>query len=107
MQFEQVASPCHAMQTVYILSDEGKLGNLRFELNEGEMTGIGSHPFDGFTPPRVPIPDEFGVAGKGFGRGKVFGLVLRPESRLRIAEGAESAFLRDAGSGQRDQFARP
>ena len=104
MQFKHVLISRHAMQAVYILRDEGELGNPLFEFDKRVMPGVGARAFDGFAPPRVPIPDEFGIAGKRIGRGEVFGLVLRPQAGLRVAEGAESAFLRGAGSSQRDQF---
>lgn len=91
------------MQTVDILGDERKLGGVLFHLSQRVMTGVWPDPFDRLSPPGIPIPDELRVAPKGFRGGQILGPVLRPQAGLRVAEGAESALLRDSGPGQGDQ----
>ena len=78
MQLQDIFIACHAMQAIYILRDKGKLGDMLFDLDQSIVTGIGSHTFDSFPPPCVPVPDQFGVAGKGFWGSQIFGFILCP-----------------------------
>ena len=104
VQFKDISTAGHTVQSVHVLGDQAKIGNALFQVHEGVMPRVWPHAFDGFAPPGVPVPDEFGVAGKRLRRGKILRLILRPQAALRITEGAETAFLRDSSPGQRDQF---
>lgn len=66
MQFKYVLAPGKTVKTVHILCDQGEFRNPVFHFYESIMTGIWPHTFDRLPAPGIPIPDEFGIAGKGF-----------------------------------------
>ena len=100
MQLEDIMASGHAMQTVDILRDKREGGNATLNLDQGIVTWIRSHTFEGLAAPRIPIPDELRIAMEGLWRGQILRAVLGPEACLRIPEGAETTLLRDAGAGQ-------
>ncbi|HUG34167.1 MAG TPA: M28 family peptidase [Anaerolineales bacterium] len=53
-----------------------QIGVVLFNLRQCIMTRVGTHTFHGFAPPPVPVPDQFGIARKRLGRGKILRLVL-------------------------------
>ena len=94
-------TPRFAMQAIHVLRDEREVRDTLLHLRQREVTGVRLHATHFFAAHGVPVPDQFRVARERFGGGQIFGTVLRPKSRLRVAEGAESRFLRDARPGQR------
>ena len=74
--------------------------DLALEFNQGQVPGIGRRLQDTLAAHGVPVPDQARVTPEGFGRGQVFGPVLRPQPGLGIPKGGDAALGRDAGPGQ-------
>ena len=74
------------MEPIDILRDEREPRLHRRELGERQVRGIWIGSGDQAAPPLIPVPDQGRVVPECAGRGKRFGVVLRPEPGLGIPE---------------------
>ncbi|MFM1944886.1 MAG: hypothetical protein RI897_3868 [Verrucomicrobiota bacterium] len=87
------------MEAVDILGNEREGAELG-DFGEAEVGRVRLATEDGFSAPGVPFPDDFGVLEEALWGGEILGWVIGPEAGLGIAEGGDSAFGGDAGSGE-------
>jgi len=66
VQFKHILISRHAMQAIHVLGDDGKSWDMLFDHSQSLMSAVGARGFDSFTPPGIPVPDQFGVFVEGF-----------------------------------------
>lgn len=96
MQLQHVYTPCAAVQAIHILRNQRKFKNSLLHLHQGKMTRIGFSQAYPLAPHGIPIPHQFWIAAKSFGRCQVFGAILRPKTGLGISKCTQARFLRHA-----------
>jgi hypothetical protein len=80
MQVQYVGAACTFVQIVYVLGDNGELGNMACQRGNGKVSGIGLRLEHLHAPPFVPAPHQLRVFAKGAGCGKVLGVKSFPQA---------------------------
>jgi len=74
---------------------------------DGEVAGVGLGVGGRAEPVLVPAPDERRILVVGLRRGQLHRVVLRPETRLGLAERRDAGLLADAGAREHREPGRP
>ena len=100
VNFKEVLAPCLEVKAIHVLSDEGEMRDLSFEIDQRCVAGVNGEARDEIAAPVVELPDQFRVPRKGLRRRQFHDIVVAPQT-VCTAKGRDPAFRRDPGPGQR------
>lgn len=92
------------MQIVYILRDDGQLGNVPGQCCNCQVSAIGGGTPHFHAQPFVPTPDQILVGAIGGGGGQVLNIKALPQAGEGVTKGGDAAFSRNPGAGKDDDM---
>jgi hypothetical protein len=96
VEFNDVPASGELVEAIHILRDEVELRKVGFHFDQSEVRGVWLRARDEFPPPRIPFPNETGIASEGARSGQFLGTELRPQAGLSIPKCRDAAFRRYA-----------
>ena len=101
MQLQDIAAARAVVEPVDILGDQRESRGALLECHQRVMRRVWFRGGDLLAAPVVPFPNQARVALECFGRGKLLGPELVPQT-ARTAKGRDAALGGDAGASQHD-----
>src|SRR5215212_4131929 len=106
VQLDHITAASPLVQAVYVLGGEGELREEPLEFRNSQVSRVRMSFRDELAPPRVPVPDEFGIAGERLRCREFLGIEARPQAGLGLSKGRNAALGGDARSGENDRLGR-
>jgi hypothetical protein len=106
VQLDDVRGAGALVQAVDVERHDEAAGNVPREIGQGDVAGVGQDIRKQFAPPRVPIPDELGIAGKRRGCRELERIEAGPHPRPRRRQRGDAGLGGKPAAGQRDDRAR-